>query len=220
MGSPDRSTRRFLALALSVVAIGGCLAKGKPVAKGSGQDLGDGGLEAFGPEDAGTCSTFGCAPLDCGPGFRGVPLPGECCPTVCESTDCSLVACAPIVCPEGTHGATSADRCCPTCVSNPKAKPGETCETGQTGYQSYYDRTVNQLGAVFCDVDSDCRIVALANACSHDCGTAVAARAASSLKSALSTYAADHCAACDLSAETCPPVERTAFCTGGVCSAH
>jgi hypothetical protein len=152
--------------------------------------------------------------------MRAVSLPGECCPTMCQPTDCSLVDCPAIDCATGTHAVKPSGLCCATCVANPKPKPGETCDQGQAGYTAFYDQTVSTLGATFCNADSDCRIVTLDNPCNHDCGTAVAARSATELKSVLSTYAAAHCAACDQTGPGCPAVEQFAYCTGGVCSAH
>jgi len=216
-------TRAFALLALTPAFFleAGCVV-GRSGANGNGR-FGDGGPDgaiSIPGFDASSCSAAVCAPLECPATMRGVSLPGECCPTLCQPSDCSLVDCPPIQCASGTHAVKPSGACCQTCVDNPAPKPGETCDQGQTGYSAFYDQTVSTLGATFCNADSDCRIVKLDNPCNHDCGTAVAARSATELKSVLSNYAADHCAACDQTGPGCPAVEQFAYCTGGVCSAH
>jgi hypothetical protein len=106
------------------------------------------------------------------------------------------------------------------CQPNPTALPGETCDQGQQGYADFREKTLAALGARFCEADSDCRLVVLDNACEQNCGTAVLARVASTFKTDLDGYAANHCAACDSGGTACPPLGRAAFCTGGICSAH
>jgi hypothetical protein len=100
------------------------------------------------------------------------------------------------------------------------ADPGETCERGQAGYDSFFEQMVAGLGANLCMADGNCRITIIDNRCSHGCGIAVNARVAATLKANLDDYAATHCAACPKSDTPCPTVEYVAFCTGGVCSAH
>jgi hypothetical protein len=106
------------------------------------------------------------------------------------------------------------------CVRNAAAAPGETCTEGQQGYDSYYSQITESLGAMNCMDDGDCRLVVIDNPCSHGCGTAVAARFATTLKSDLDDYASTHCAACEGGSDACPSTEHVAFCTGGVCSSH
>lgn len=228
MRSRARSTRfRPIGLAGGVLAVlaanfaVSCLATGNPGGRnGRGSQIsldgGDLGLSL----DSSACASAVCAPLECGPETRPMPLPGECCPTLCEPSDCSLVDCAPIDCASGTHAEKPAGLCCAACVKNPKPKSGETCDQGQAGYADYVDQTTSVLGASLCEADTDCRIVVIDNPCDHGCGTATLARSAAELKSRLAAYAAAHCSACEQTGPGCPPVERIAYCTGGVCSAH
>lgn len=96
----------------------------------------------------------------------------------------------------------------------------DDCRNGRAGYDSYESQITVTLGATDCVDDGDCRIVMIDNACSHSCGVAVTARVASTLKQDLDDYAAAHCDACPGSDDACPALDRAAFCTGGVCSAH
>jgi hypothetical protein len=198
-----------------------CVATGNPNGQNGGRarTAGDGGSQVSG-NDSGVCASSVCAPLECGPGTRAMPLPGECCPTLCEPSDCSTVDCPPFDCVSGTHPEKPNGLCCTACVKNPAPKRGETCGQGQAGYADYLDQTMSALGAALCNADSDCRIIVIDNPCDHGCGTAVAFRTANELKSRLSTYASAHCAACEQAGPGCPPVERFPYCTGGVCSAH
>lgn len=96
----------------------------------------------------------------------------------------------------------------------------DDCRDGRAGYDSYESQIAATLGATNCVDDGDCRIVMIDNACSQSCGVAVAARVASTLKQDLDDYAAAHCTACPASGDACPALDRVAYCTGGVCSAH
>jgi hypothetical protein len=198
-----------------------CVAKGNPkgLNGGGSQATLDAGLGASN-DDAGVCIATACAPLECPPEARALPLPGECCPTLCEPSDCSTVDCPPLDCASGMHSVKPNGLCCAACVKNPAPKSGETCAQGQVGYDAYLNTTMSVLGASFCEMDTDCKIVVLDNPCNHGCGTAVAFRTATELQARLSTYASAHCAACEQTSPGCPPVEQFAYCTGGVCSAH
>jgi hypothetical protein len=117
-----------------------------------------------------------CPTLDCPDGMHPAPLSGECCPTNCEPDDCSLVDCPPLDCASGSHSTKPRGSCCSVCSGNPAPLPGDTCEEGQQGYDSYYSQLTASLGAMNCMDDGDCRVVVIDNPCSHGCGTAVAAR--------------------------------------------
>lgn len=211
-----------LLAATSWVSVGACAVAGVPGGP-SGHHAGvsapDGGSVPLPEDDSPACETA-CVPLECGEGMHPAPLSGECCPTTCEPDDCSLVDCPALRCQTGSHLTQSKNSCCSVCTRDPGAAPGETCERGQAGYDSFFEQMVAGLGANLCTGDGSCRITVIDNRCSHGCGIAVASRVASTLKANLDDYAAAHCAACPTSGTPCPPVEHVAFCTGGVCSLH
>lgn len=94
------------------------------------------------------------------------------------------------------------------------------CAEGRDGYESYAAQISDSLGATNCMDDGDCRIVMIDNLCNQGCGTAVAARVASTFEQDLDDYASTHCDACPPNTDSCPALELLAYCTGGVCSAH
>ena len=223
LGSGLRKLIPWLGCALAGVAVCGCFAPGAP-GGANGQRDGvtstqfDGGT-GTGSDPAPACAKA-CLPIDCAEGMHPAPLSGECCPTQCEPDDCSLVDCPPLDCAGGTHASKPKSSCCTVCTPNAAATSGETCDQGQQGYQSYLSQLGDMLGASLCTEDGDCRLVTIDNACSQDCGTAVAARVAATFKADLDDYASTHCMACPSGGNACPDTERVAFCTGGVCSAH
>src|SRR5262249_12237713 len=169
--------------------------------------------------DPTTCDEA-CTPPECPSGMHPAPLSGECCPTTCEPDDCSLVDCPPLDCGSTMHAARPKSSCCSVCQRNAAPLATDTCELGQAGYADFREKDVAALGATHCEADSDCRVIVVSNACEEDCGTAVAARVATTLKADLDDYASNHCGACSSSGTTCPALERVAFCTGGTCTAH
>jgi hypothetical protein len=207
--------------ALAAAFVFSCVAQGKPTGqRGQGNQISaDGGVELPGA-DSSACASQVCAPLECGPGTRAMPLPGECCPTLCEPSDCSTADCPPLDCASGTHPEKPNGLCCAACVKNPKPASGETCDQGQAGYATYRDQTMAARGAALCSADSECKVLVIDNPCEHGCGTAVTFKSALDLASRLATYASAHCAACAQTGPGCPPVEQFPFCTGGVCSSH
>jgi len=213
---------RALVPCVATLLLGGCFAVGKPSgSSGRRSNLGDtdGGTSTAGEETPACVQA--CPTLECGGGTHPAPLSGECCPTTCEPDDCSLVDCPPLDCGSNTHAVQPKTSCCAVCQPNPAALPGDTCEEGQAGYADFREKRTAALGAKGCEADSDCRVVIIDNACDHGCGTALLARIATALKADLDDYAANHCAACTSgTATTCPPLDRVAFCTGGLCSAH
>ena len=94
-----------------------------------------------------------------------------------------------------------------------------TCEEGRTGYTAFLASLQSGANISGCNVDSDCRLVALDNECGASCGTAVSVRGAETLVSSTDAYAAAHCAACP-PRTPCPPVEQFAVCSGGTCTAY
>lgn len=165
----------------------------------------------------GECPSVECAPLECGAGLMPYPLPGECCPTLCIPDDCSTADCPPLECPDGTKAASVKGSCCKRCVTS-SAGSG-TCDEGQSGYASFLARLLSSQEASSCDRDGDCRLVSLDNACGATCGTALTVRGAAAVTSSANTYADEHCGACPAPVP-CPPVERFAICSGGVCTAY
>ena len=199
----------------------GCVAVAPPGGNASRQAAAAAAADAGnGTSAQGTTCTEACPSLDCPEGTHAAPLSGDCCPSVCEPDDCSVVDCPPLDCAAGTHSTQPKGTCCRVCSPNPTPSASDTCEEGQAGYDSYVAQITASLGAGTCTQDGDCRLVVIDNPCSHGCGTAVAARFAETLKQDLNDYAATHCAACPTGGAACPSTERTAFCTGGVCSAH
>jgi hypothetical protein len=122
---------------------------------------------------------------------------------------------------EASARSRAAARAAAAAADDGDAQPAsDDCANARAGYDSYVAQVTAALGATECMDDGDCRVVMIDNACSHGCGVAAAARLASTLKQDLDDYAATHCDACTAGGDTCPTLERLAFCTGGVCSAH
>jgi len=184
-----------------------------------GSALGDGGPDAARAAGDGACAQAKCDPLECGSGLLAIPLTGECCPTVCVPDDCSTVDCPPVECPSGTRSVVPNGRCCAECTTTTAPASSGTCAQGQQGYASFLSTLLASPSISSCAVDSDCRLVTLANACGPGCGTSASVRGAASLSSSANAYAAAHCAACP-PAEPCPPVEQFPVCSGGVCTAY
>jgi len=183
-------------------------------ARRGGSTLGDAAADAL-PASA-ACANVKCAALECEAGFVGLPLPGECCPTLCVPDDCSTVDCPPLSCPTGTHEGQTKNPCCNECIAS---SPGAgTCEDGQAAYATYLQQLLGSTTSSSCNVDADCKLVSLDNACGVSCGTAVSVRGAPSVVASATAYANAHCGAC-AAPSPCPPVERFARCAGGTCSA-
>jgi hypothetical protein len=209
--SPARARIGLVALWL----FGGCAVPSHPGSQGSGAGRGDAGADAMLTDPA--CASVKCEPLECGSGLLAMPLPGECCPTICVPDDCSTVDCPPLACPAGTHEAASRGSCCKHCVTD-SAGSG-TCEEGQTGYATFLNQLLGSAEVSACSQDSDCRLVSLDNSCGASCGTPVSGRGAATLTTSANAYADAHCAACT-APTPCPPVERFAICLSGACSAY
>jgi len=212
---PSPSPARSLLLALVAA---GCVTTGDP--SGGGSPLG--GADAGGGDsprlpDGGACPVS-CDPLDCPAGYHPGGLPGDCCPAQCLPDDCTLDECIPLDCPSGSAEVVPSGECCPVCGTS--ALPAASCEDGRSDYQEVRAAILRELGALRCEVDAECRAVALQNPCEATCAVGLRGATVAQVTQRLAAEARVRCAACEGPPPSCPAGGVLAYCAGGTCAAR
>lgn len=148
-------------------------------------------------------SSMGCACPDigCGPGFRLVPDPNNCCGT-CEPIPCPTVPCPGIACASGQHLEVPEGECCPVCVPD----IFEACAAGQQAYRQLREQLLEKYSSLGCKSDWDCGVIWESNRCVATCGDPLPEAVIADAKQNLSSFAEMSCASCALIPfPPCPP---------------
>ncbi len=173
----------------------------------SGADTGGGGL----------CN---CPALPaCQPGYAYAVVPGNCCAQCVPdgsgggggSPDCSTVDCAE--CPPGTRYQGQPGACCGSCVADPNA-----CIEAAIEYGTLRAQLVSNPDALRCMTDTDCKILAINANCGASCESQpVNVTQGAAIEQQLSSFVADHCAACPAVYLPCA-APLPVYCSNGTCT--